>query len=317
MLLREHGVTRVSVGAQSFRPDLLEVLERVAETGRRPTRGSYSSRCRVRQHLARPHLRHSGPERRRSRGGPRGRPRARARAPLLLRARGEDGDAVHARARRGARPPGGGDGGLRRARRGDADRRGLPLVRDGELLPKRPRPRAPRAAQPGDLARCGLPRRRGRGGVDARRRAAAEPAIGRALHGGARGRRGSSARRRAARRGDTGRRAADARAAARRAARAWRQAASRTSSIGTRSRGSSSEGSSSGGTAVCVSRGGDGCSEVQSRPSFSPDIRLARGRDPSGRGHVARPARDASATLGSWFVHSGEGIRRAGAARCS
>jgi putative oxygen-independent coproporphyrinogen III oxidase len=29
-LLREHGVTRVSVGAQSFRPDLLEVLERVA-----------------------------------------------------------------------------------------------------------------------------------------------------------------------------------------------------------------------------------------------------------------------------------------------
>ncbi len=31
MLLLEHGVTRVSVGAQSFRPDLLEVLERVAE----------------------------------------------------------------------------------------------------------------------------------------------------------------------------------------------------------------------------------------------------------------------------------------------
>ena len=30
MLLREHGVTRVSVGAQSFRPDLLDVLERVA-----------------------------------------------------------------------------------------------------------------------------------------------------------------------------------------------------------------------------------------------------------------------------------------------
>ena len=35
--------------------------------------------------------------------------------------------------------------------RDHADRGGLPLVRDGELLPRR-RPRAPRAAQPGDLA---------------------------------------------------------------------------------------------------------------------------------------------------------------------
>ncbi len=52
-----------------------------------------------------------------------------------LRARGQAGHALHPCARRRARPPGRGDGGLLRARRRDADRRGLPLVRDGELLP--------------------------------------------------------------------------------------------------------------------------------------------------------------------------------------
>ncbi len=203
VLLREHGVTRVSVGAQSFRPDLLEVLERVA--------GPDDIRRAVHT------LRDAGFDNI-SLDLIYGIP---GQSPADLEADLADALALepehlscyeleaktgtrftHAHGD-GARPPGGGDGGLRRTRRGDADRCGLPLVRDGELLPKRPRPRAPRAAQPGDLARCRLPRRRGRGGVDAGRRAAPEPAIGRALRGGARGRRGSAARRRAARRGDT------------------------------------------------------------------------------------------------------------------
>ena len=37
-LLREAGVTRVSLGAQTFRPDLLRVLERQRRSGRRPSR---------------------------------------------------------------------------------------------------------------------------------------------------------------------------------------------------------------------------------------------------------------------------------------
>ena len=41
-LLREHGVNRVSLGAQSFRPALLEVLERVAGPGRRPACRAHS-----------------------------------------------------------------------------------------------------------------------------------------------------------------------------------------------------------------------------------------------------------------------------------
>ena len=41
-LLREHGVNRVSLGAQSFRPHLLQVLERVAGSGRRPARSADS-----------------------------------------------------------------------------------------------------------------------------------------------------------------------------------------------------------------------------------------------------------------------------------
>ena len=65
-LLRENGVTRVSLGAQSFQPRLLEVLERRAtpEDVRRavhtaPGRG-------IRQRLARPRLRHPRPVRRRT-----------------------------------------------------------------------------------------------------------------------------------------------------------------------------------------------------------------------------------------------------------
>ena len=63
-------------------------------------------------------------------------------------------------ARRRARAPGRGDGGLLRARRRHADRRRLPLVRDGELLPRRRRARPALAAQPRLLARARLPRAR-------------------------------------------------------------------------------------------------------------------------------------------------------------
>jgi oxygen-independent coproporphyrinogen-3 oxidase len=41
-LLRAHGVNRVSLGAQSFRPRLLEVLER-CRSGRRPTGRAHST----------------------------------------------------------------------------------------------------------------------------------------------------------------------------------------------------------------------------------------------------------------------------------
>ncbi len=75
---------------------------------------------------------------RRPRTRPRRGPGARARAPLRVRAGGEAGHALHARPRSRAGAPGRVDGVLLRARRRDADRRRLPLVRDGELLPRRP-----------------------------------------------------------------------------------------------------------------------------------------------------------------------------------
>ena len=133
-LLREHGVDRVSLGAQSFQPHLLETLERQASPDDVRARRPHAPRCRLRQRLARPDLRHPGPERRRPRARSRRGDRARAGASLLLRARGEAGDALHPRARRRARAAGGCDGGLLRARRRDPHRRRLPLVRDGELL---------------------------------------------------------------------------------------------------------------------------------------------------------------------------------------
>ena len=79
--------------------------------------------------------------------------RARARAPVLLRARGEGRDSLHARLGRGARAPGRCDGGVLRARRRAADRRRLPVVRDGELLPNRAGTGPPIAPQPRVLAR--------------------------------------------------------------------------------------------------------------------------------------------------------------------
>src|SRR5205807_1121252 len=76
-------------------------------------------------------------------------------APLLLRAGGEAGDALHPRARRRARAPGRGDGVVLRARRRARDGCRLPLVRDGELLPAaaaRGRARPALASQPRVLA---------------------------------------------------------------------------------------------------------------------------------------------------------------------
>ena len=171
-LLREHGVDRVSLGAQSFQPHLLEVLERRCRPGRRPARRPRSPRCRLRQRLARPHLRHPGPERRRPRARPRRGARARAGAPLLLRARGEAGHALHARARRRARASGRGDGGLLRAGRRDADRARATAGtrrRTSAALPTGRRARPALAAQPRLLARTRLPRPRRRRGLDNRR----------------------------------------------------------------------------------------------------------------------------------------------------
>ena len=77
----------------------------------------------------------------------------------------------------------------------------LPLVRDGELLPRaraRRRARPARAAQPRLLARPRLPRARRRRGQHDRRTALAERALAPRLHRGARGGRAAAARGRGA-----------------------------------------------------------------------------------------------------------------------
>ena len=146
------GVTRLSVGVQSFQP--------APAGGARPRRdaaaGARRRRLRaggrVRGGLDRPDLRHPGPDP----GRPRGRPGRGARAGpgprLLVRARAEAG--LGARA---ARPAGARRGRGRRrlpAHRRRARGRGLPLVRDGQLRPARPRV----PPQPGLLGRRRLPR---------------------------------------------------------------------------------------------------------------------------------------------------------------
>ena len=221
--LRATGVKRVSLGAQTFQPRLLaDVLERVA--------GPDDVRRAVH------HLRDAGfdnisldliygipgqsaadLEADLGAGA-----RARAGAPVLLRARGEAGDALHPCLRGGARPAGRGDGGLLRARRRDADRRRLPLVRDGELLP---RPTTGGTSARGTTSPTGsAATTSGSGSARSRRSRAAlaERAAARPLPRGARGRPAARARARAARRGRPGTRARDARAAARRAAAARR-----------------------------------------------------------------------------------------------
>ena len=135
--LRSAGVTRVSLGAQTFQPELLRVLERAAGPDDVRSAVRHLRDGRIRQHFARSHLRDSRPERRRSRRRPRRRARARAGAPLLLRARGEAGDALHPCLGNRAGTAGRGARGLLRACRRPPDRRRLPLVRDGQLLPHR------------------------------------------------------------------------------------------------------------------------------------------------------------------------------------
>ena len=132
------GVNRVSLGAQSFQPRLLDVLERRARARRRPARGArvcvmpVSTTSRSTSSTASPARAPADLDADLDGGA-----RARARAPLLLRARGQAGDALHARV------------GEELARQAEAmegyfervvetlDRRRLPLVRDGELLPRR------------------------------------------------------------------------------------------------------------------------------------------------------------------------------------
>ena len=132
--LRRHA--RLARRAE-LRPALARRARARSVARRRPSRRSRPSRGRLRQRLARSHLRHPRADRRRARARPRRGARTRAGSPFVLRARGQAGDALHPCLRRRARAPGRRDGGLLRARRRAADRRGLPLVRDGELLPRR------------------------------------------------------------------------------------------------------------------------------------------------------------------------------------
>ena len=158
-LLRAHGVDRVSLGAQSFQAHLLETLERRASPD--DVRGAVGT------------LREAGFDN--------------VSLDLIYGIPGQsvadlERDLAEALALEpehlscyeleakpgtrfthahgdGARAPERGDGGLLRARRRDAHRRRLPLVRDRELLPHRRPPRPPCSPQPRLLARPRLPRR--------------------------------------------------------------------------------------------------------------------------------------------------------------
>ena len=189
-MLAGRGV-RVSLGAQSFGPR----SSRCWSGARRPSSvRAAAARLRaagVGQPLARPALRRAGHGARRARPRPRRGARAGARAPLLLRARGQAGHALRAPPRRRAGAPGRAAGGSLRARDRPPAGGRLPLVRDRQLLPRRP----PCAAQPRLLDGPRLPRHRHRRRLDARARAAHQPA----LAGGVRRRARAAGRRRRAR----------------------------------------------------------------------------------------------------------------------
>ncbi len=137
-LLRTAGVNRVSLGAQSFEPRLLDVLER---------RASPEDVRRAFYHCVTPVSTTSRSIS--STGSPaRALPSSRATSSRRLALGPEHLSCYELEAKPGtrftlahgeaARAAGGGDGGLFRARRRDARRRRLPLVRDRELLPARP-----------------------------------------------------------------------------------------------------------------------------------------------------------------------------------
>ena len=160
-LLRDGGVNRVSLGAQSFAPHLLATLERVAgpDDVRRAVhtlRDAGFDNISLDLIYGIPGQSAADLERDLA--------EALALEPEHLSCyelEAKPGTRFTHAHGAGARAPGGGARGLLRARRRDADRRRLPLVRDGQLLPARSgrgRAGSARTAQPGLLARARLPR---------------------------------------------------------------------------------------------------------------------------------------------------------------
>ncbi len=180
-LLRENGVDRVSLGAQSFQPHLLEMLERRASPD--DVRGAVRTLREAGFDNVSLDLIYGIPG---QSIGDLERDLAEAielrpehlscyelEAKPGTRFTHSHGEELERQARR--------DGGLLRAGRRAAHCGGLPLVRDGELLPHRRRPRPARPSQPRLLARARLPRDRRRRRLDGRRPALAERAESAAL----------------------------------------------------------------------------------------------------------------------------------------
>ena len=169
-LLREHGVNRVSLGAQSFQPHLLDVARAPGDA--RDRARAPSARCATpASTTSRSTSIYGIPGQSpddlagRSRGG------ARARAPSTCPATSSRRSRARAsRTRTGRSSPAQADAmeSVLRARRRDAHDRRLPLVRDRELLSCRRRSRPAGTAQPRLLARPRLPRRRHRRGLHGR-----------------------------------------------------------------------------------------------------------------------------------------------------
>ncbi len=133
-LLVDGRVSRVSLGAQSFQPHLLEVLERRAQPDD-VRRAVYLLRDAGFDNISLDLLYGiPGQSAADLESDLADALSARARASLVLRARGEAGDEVHTCIWRRARAAGRGHGGLLRGRRRHADRVGISVVRDRQLL---------------------------------------------------------------------------------------------------------------------------------------------------------------------------------------
>ena len=148
-------MTRVSLGAQSFQPRLLEVLDRVAgpDDVRRAVyvlRDAGFDNISLDLIYGIPGQSAAELDARPRRGA-----RARARAPLRVRARGEAGHALHARPRSRARAPGRVDGVLLRARRRDADRAPATAGTRRRTSAVDARPRAGATCAPGTTSATG------------------------------------------------------------------------------------------------------------------------------------------------------------------